>query len=320
MAFHDILLPDGFQYQSVAGPGFGTVIQESASGHEYRVARQAQGRHRFRLVKSLQTEAEAKALKAFALARRGALHSWKLKDFSDYTSNADGITTPTNLDQIIAVGDGTEDTFNLTKAYTSGDASYTYTRPITLPVSGTVVVAVDGSDTTDFTINAEGQIVLDTPPPDGDVVTAGFQFHVPVRFAKAFDEWAQLQADAYQLWSLPSLDAIEVLSEVELPERWSAGGGTEWGSVASDIRVSMNNGAMQQMTTTAAINVFLPPVSRIPSGDRVFTFSLTTGSSNDIQLRDEEGNTVGAAFGSGGAVRRVGLSHDSSGDATWVLY
>jgi uncharacterized protein (TIGR02217 family) len=83
MAFHDTQLPDGFQYGSLAGAGFATIVQETSSGHETRIARQAQARHRFRLVKILQSKSEAKALKAFALGRRGSLHSFKIQDIAD---------------------------------------------------------------------------------------------------------------------------------------------------------------------------------------------------------------------------------------------
>ena len=57
MAFHDVLLPDGFQYASSAGPGFQTIVQQSGSGHETRIQRQSQALHRLSLLKQLQTPA-----------------------------------------------------------------------------------------------------------------------------------------------------------------------------------------------------------------------------------------------------------------------
>ena len=36
MAFHDVSLPDDFEYRSISGAGFSTIVQETASGHEFR--------------------------------------------------------------------------------------------------------------------------------------------------------------------------------------------------------------------------------------------------------------------------------------------
>lgn len=318
MAFHDVELPPGFQYRSIVGAGFGTIIQETASGHEYRVARQSQGRHRYRLMADLRTDAEAQALKTFALGRRGAYHSFKLKDWSDYTTNADGKTAPSNTDQIIGVGDGSTRTFQLQKLYDpSGDDPYS--RAITLPKSGTVVCAVGGSGTTAFTVNASGIVNFTTAPSAAAVITAGCEFYVPVRFSSDFDQWAQLQADAFNTWSLPNLDCIEVLNEVEMPERWKSGGGTNWGSVGTNISITLADGMLQHLTPTANISIILPSTARIPSGGRVFVVSIPVTSTHTVQMRYVDGTALGAAFGNGGAVKQIGLTRTASG-ATWVLY
>lgn len=317
MAFHNVELPEAVQYGSVAGPGFGTIIQETASGHEYRVARQSQGRLRFRLAKELQTNAEAVAIKTFALARRGALNSWKLKDWSDYTTASDNVSAPSNLDHIIGVGDGTEDTFQLLKYYDAAGPA-PYLRAITLPVTGTVVVALNTVNTTAFTVSGSGQVVLNTPPAGAVVVTAGCEFRVPVRFSAEFDAWAQMQADAYNVWSLPTLDAVEVLSEVELPERWYAGGGRDWGATANNVRLSLNDGALQYIDPTAAISMYLPPVARIPSGDRIFTVAVKAGATGTVQLKDDLGASIGSTMAAG-VVKQVAMIRGAS-TSTWIRY
>jgi uncharacterized protein (TIGR02217 family) len=55
---------------------------------------------------------------------------------------------------------------------------------ITRPVPGSVRVAVDGTETSAFTVVEGGSIELDTAPVAGAVVTAGFAFDVPVRFTE----------------------------------------------------------------------------------------------------------------------------------------
>lgn len=84
---------------------------------------------------------------AFFEARRGQLHGFRWKDWSDYRScgsNAD----PAHDDQVIGTGDGVTTEFQLCKTYQSGDASYA--REIRKPVLGTVRVGVQGD------VKAEG--------------------------------------------------------------------------------------------------------------------------------------------------------------------
>jgi uncharacterized protein (TIGR02217 family) len=316
MAFHDVLIPAGFEYTSVSGAGFSTIVQETASGHEFRVARQAQGRHRFRLSKALQSATEASGIKAFALGRRGSLHSFRIKDFSDYTTASDGISDPTNADVIIGTGNGTLTTFQLIKVYDiTGPAAYQ--RTISLPVSGTVVVSLDGAASTAFTVSGTGEVVMNAAPSASVVVRAGCKFDVPVRFTSEVDGWAQLQVDAFEVWSIPTLDCIEVLSEVEQPERWFAGGATDHGEVAVTQVLSLNGGMLHRFDPTADINVYLPPVARIPGGGQIFVIDVPTGASHDVQLVDETGTNVGSAISE--TTKIVGLARGAT-TATWIVY
>ena len=317
MAFHDVSLPDGFEYRSISGAGFSTIVQETASGHEFRVARQAQGRHRFRLSKALQTSSEAATIKAFALGRRGSLHSFKLKDWNDYTTASDGISSPTDTDMTIGTGDGSEDTFQLIKVYDSAGAA-PYQRTISLPVSGTVVVSIDGTTTTAFTVSSIGEVVMNVTPSVGQVIRAGCEFDVPVRFESSVDDWTQLQADGYQVWSMPTLDCIEVLTEVEQPERWFAGGATDHGTVNTTQVLQLNGGMLHRFNPTADINVYLPAVARIPGGGQIFVIDVPTGATHDVQLVDETGTNVGSAI-SAGTTKTVGLARGAT-TATWIVY
>lgn len=317
MAFHDVTLPDEFQYGSQAGAGFSTIVQQTASGHEVRVARQAQAVHRLSLRTELQSASQAKTLKAFALARRGSLHSFKIKDWSDYTSNADGESAATALDQVIGSGNGTTTTFQLVKRYeTTGPNPYV--RTITLPIAGTVVAAVDGITTTAFTVSGTGQIVFSAAPGAGTVVTAGFQFHVPVRFTLDVDRWTRLQADAFNIWSLPSLDVQEVLNEVEYPERWQHGGSRVWGLLTQSIRLAFNDGAFHVVGNSSGTvhSVFLPVPTYAGSGPHIFTIYHGFGADN-LTLRDDAGGLVTTLLP--GTTTRVALSRSGS-TVTWHAY
>jgi len=115
-------------------------------------------------------------LVAFFEARRGRLHGFRFKDFTDFKSctPSAGISP---LDQGLGVGDGERLTFPLIKLY--GDVE----RPIRKPVEGTARVAVDGVETEAVTVDAAtGVVTFPHAPPEGTVVTAGFAFDTPVRF------------------------------------------------------------------------------------------------------------------------------------------
>lgn len=317
MAFHDVTLPDQFQYGSQAGAGFSTIVQQTASGHEIRVARQAQAVHRLSLRTELRTAQDAKTLKAFALARRGSLHSFKIKDWSDYTSAGDGESAPTTLDQVIGTGNGTTTTFQLVKRYEVTGPN-PYVRTITLPMTGTVVAALNGSTTTAFTVSGTGAVVFSSAPALGAVITAGFQFHVPVRFTLDVDRWTRLQADAFNVWSLPSLDVQEVLNEVEYPERWQHGGSKYWGVLTQSVRMAFNDGALHIMqSNTPSLSAFLPVPTYAGSGPNMFTI-INTGGIENITIRDDAGVTVGTS--TPGSTLRIGLSRDSGGSLLWHAY
>lgn len=316
MAFHNVSLPDSFQYGSTFGFGLATIVHGTASGHEYRIARQSQARHRYRPLKQLQTTEEAAELKEFILGRRGALHSWRLKDWNDYSSNADGKTAPTMIDQAIATGDGSTTTFQLTKTY-DVDGAAPLTRIITLPVSGSVLVAVDGSLAT-VTVNTGGTVTFSVAPSNGLDITAGFKFDVPVRFAESVDAYAGMRADAYGSWSMDALECVEVLNETEWPETWFAGGCTDHGAVSSDVSIAAADGKLHHFNQTASINAYLPAPDYYPGGADVFVVSVKSTATGTVQLRDDTGAAVGTAIAAG-STKRVGLLV-SGGTATWVVY
>ena len=317
MSFHNVSLPPTIQYGSIFGFGFATIIQNTASGHEYRLARQSKARHRYRPLKQLQTTEEAIELKEFILARRGSLHSFRLKDWQDYTTNADGTTAPTNVDIYLGTGDGTAKTFQLAKVYdAAGDAPYT--RAITLPVAGTTVVALDTASTSAFTVSTLGVVTFTTAPLNGEVVTAGCEFDVPVRFAGSVDDYAGIRADAYGSWSMDALECVEVLDSLEWPDRLPSGGSTTHAANAYDVSMTLAGGQLQVFQQTASINAYLPAPEGIPSGRAIFTIHVRSTATGSVQIRQDTGTTVGSAIAAG-STKTIALSRSGS-TATWILY
>lgn len=178
MAFHEVRLPARLAFGSTGGVERRTDVVTLASGHERRSTPWAMGRRRYLIGANLRSLADMAELTAFFEARRGRLYGFRFRDFADFASCGPG-GTPAADDQAVGVGDGTRKAFQLTKSY--GDVL----RPITKPVEGSVVVAVDGEalSEADFAVDtATGVVTLTEAPAAGAGVTAGFLFDNPVRF------------------------------------------------------------------------------------------------------------------------------------------
>jgi len=93
----------------------------------------------------------------------------------------------------------------LKKSYASGGA--TYERPITKPITGSVKVAADGEDVA-FDINfSTGLVTLQTAAAPGTVLTAGFEFDVPVRFDA---DRIETSVASFNVGEIPNIPVIEV--------------------------------------------------------------------------------------------------------------
>jgi uncharacterized protein (TIGR02217 family) len=99
--------------------------------------------------------------------------------------------------------------FALSKTYVSGVG--TYQRPIAKPVAGSVRVAVGGVETAigqDWTLTATtGTVTFAVAPALGAVISAGFEFDVPVRFDA---DRIQTSIDAFQAGEVPSVPVVEL--------------------------------------------------------------------------------------------------------------
>ena len=208
MAFHEIRFPANLSFGSVGGPERRTDVVTLASGHEERNTPWAHSRRRYEAGAGLRTLDDIEALIAFFEARRGRMHGFRWKDWTDYKSCAPS-RKPSAIDQVIGTGDGVQRVFALAKTYRSG--SETYVRPITKPVVGTVLVAVARDpkvEGAEFTVDhTRGEITFLVPPDLGVTVYAGFEFDVPVRF----DTDSILTSIAsFQAGEVPDVPVLEV--------------------------------------------------------------------------------------------------------------
>lgn len=205
MEFHELRFPPKISYGAVGGPGFKTTIYTRANGVEDRNIEWSRPRYEYDVATGIKTQEELDQVLAFFYARKGKKHGFRFKDWTDFKScPATKKISPT--DQVIGIGDGSTRTFQLTKTYSSGGVDFV--RKITKPVPGTVRIAIGGVellkgwsvDTTTGIVTIDsapylnGEYLLidfvgdeyffakNDPPVAGSVITAGFEFDVPVRF------------------------------------------------------------------------------------------------------------------------------------------
>lgn len=206
MAFHETRFPDNISRGARGGPERRTQIVELASGDEERNASWADSRRRYDVAYGIRKADDLAAVIAFFEARGGRLYGFRFKDWSDYKSALPSVAI-SRTDQSLGTGTGAATQFQLVKRYTSG--AQTWTRTITKPVAGTVLVALNGvAQPSGWTVDTTTGIITFTVAPGlGIAVTAGFEFDVPVRFdSEAMD----VTLDFERLGSINSIPLIEV--------------------------------------------------------------------------------------------------------------
>lgn len=209
MAFHDVRFPANVARGARGGPERRTEIVVLGSGHEERNSRWADSKRRFDAGYGIKSLDDLHAVIAFYEERRGRLHGFRFKDWTDHKSCAPS-ATPNALDQEIGTGDGATAAFQLTKTY--GSAYAPWTRTIALPVEGTVRIAVDGveQDPGDYAVSTTTGLVTFLPgavPGVGASITAGFEFDVPVRFDT---DRLEIDLSDFEAGSIPQVPIVEV--------------------------------------------------------------------------------------------------------------
>lgn len=208
MEFHEVRFPANLSFGSVGGPERRTDIVTLVNGFEERNTPWAHSRRRYDAGVGMRSLDDVETLIAFFEARRGQMYGFRWKDWSDFKSGLASAETAFD-DQVISRGDGERTEFQLMKTYRSGQ--FTYARPITKPVSGSVRVGVEQDEIkegVDYEVDlTTGTIMLVSPPVEGQVVTAGFEFDVPVRFDT---DRIQTSVASFQAGDVPNVPVVEV--------------------------------------------------------------------------------------------------------------
>ena len=203
--FHDVDFPLTLSFGARGGPVRRTDITQLANGGEHRSSPHTGSRRRYDAGAGIKSLYDIHALIAFFEARSGQQYAFRFRDPMDHRSGLPAATLSAS-DQQIGVGDGAETQFQLVKAY--ADAGGEYVRAITKPVSGTVLAAVNGQTEAVSVDALTGRITFAAPPVNGALITAGFQFDVPVRFGT---DHLDISLESFGAGKAESIPLIEVI-------------------------------------------------------------------------------------------------------------
>lgn len=317
MGFHDVRLPETFSKGSQFGPRFKTNIIELDSGAEQRVRRgPIAGRREYNLERGIDSLNNLLTLQEFFIARGGAENSFRVKDWSDYATNATG-TLHQGDDPAVSWTDEaltllTSTTFQLVKRYASGPT--TILRDLKKIVAGTVKVGDAGGEiTSGFTVDLLTGIVTFDVAPSG-TVTGGCQFDVPCRFAEETEANFAIAIEAIHTGSLPEIKVIEDVEPVVVSQDFPFGGAYDHGDIAANVTISELNGRVQRIApTTTGKKMILQNYTNLPLGGPYF-FLINDGSQS-VELENHLGTDVVNPFAAG-ARRELWLGL-SGGTKTW---
>jgi uncharacterized protein (TIGR02217 family) len=188
---------------------FKTNVTPMDSGDEHRIRKWLHPLPKYEIAHNVKTPDDLAQIREFHYALGGMHESFLIKDWLDCTSARNGCAAASMLDQPLGTGDGATTTFQLIKRYALAGNVRVYDRPIAWPVAGTLTVAKDGVLVASGVSVARGTgiVTFTAAPADGVVITAGYQFDVPVRFE---DDWLSVTFDTINSRSAGSIPLMGV--------------------------------------------------------------------------------------------------------------
>jgi len=294
MAFKEIQFPTTISYGSAGGPGFNTKVISTPGGQEQRVSGWSTPLRRYDVVERIRKQTDLHSLVSFYSVVQGAVYGFRYKDWFDFTTAADGIAAPADDDQTLGTGDGTTTTFQLKKTYTASGQSVS--RNIQKPVTGTVVVAIGGTNqSSGWTVDVTtGIITFGTAPTAGEVVSAGCEFDVPVRFSEELDDLMQVSLDEFESGSISSVPLIEIRpSDGVTYEDAPMGGAKQWTLTGVEQTISIGLGRVHTFAygSGSSHSVKFPALTNIEPGGPVF-FLVNEDVSAGIAIKNSAGTTL----------------------------
>ena len=320
MTFYEIPFPVNPDWQTDGGPGFDTSISGTDNAHETRIQRRSQGRSVFNAGLQVRTHADVVAVLTHYRRVGGPAGGFRYKDWLDYTSTPEGIlwgdAAPPPIsfnDQVIGVGDGVTKEFQLVKVY--GETSPQHTRTITKPVDGTVVVGLNAAEATSgWTVDTTtGKVSFTTEPALGVVVTAGFEFDVPVRFGEEVDPQLRAVLSDWGSAAIPQIPLVELLDERSIDDRLPMRGAS-FLTMTADVALNLSKALWVLDPQSSGLKAKLPPIASTEKGGP--QIAVQNAGSNSVSLRDYETDTEQFALTAGDS-KTLYLGDSALGAAVW---
>lgn len=168
--FYDIVFPESISIKSSYIIEYNTIINKSKNGGELRISNYDYPLLSYNVINDLKTKKELEEIINFFKLVKGRAYGFKFKDWLDYKA----------INQNIAIANGEQTEFQLIKTYNINNKIQI--RKITKPENVSVFVNQQNI-TQNININySSGIITFNTPPEKDTIITATFDFYVPVRF------------------------------------------------------------------------------------------------------------------------------------------
>lgn len=205
--FVDVYLPPSVPgYPCLSSPVTSTTITAASDGDEGRNRNWQHPLRKFQLPAAVAREWQVISdLIDHFLVLGGPFITFAFRDPMDFATvkliaanepTASVLSRIRGTDQAFGMGDGFTRTFQLTKTYTRGPA--TYVRKIGLPLVASAIVFDNGAPAASYALSRPGGVVtFDDAPADGHALTWGGLFDVPVRFES--DDSLDAVLQAYQV-------------------------------------------------------------------------------------------------------------------------
>ncbi len=197
MVFVEERFAEDISFGSSGGPAFSTDVVITHGGYEQRNSNWVHARASYNVAHGVKTQTQLDTLIAFFRARKGRAEGFRFKDWSDFKATG----------AVIGAGDDATTEFQLTKTYGSGPGAHV--RSITKPVTGTVNIYVDAVlQSSGVAVDSStGVVTFTTPPAASEVISADYDFDVPVRFDT---DTPSARLDDYGVFSIQTIPIVEI--------------------------------------------------------------------------------------------------------------